>query len=230
VLAGKVPLTYKTTRISFYMSIRLLLASDYAMLRDAIRLLLGPADEIKVIGEAECLAEAPQKFRELQPDVLLLDEPGIAGSNCLRAVSLIVRNSPDARVVVLTNTDDVSYARSMLEAGACGYVLKHSSFSELIAAIRTAASEHTFVDPQLSDTLMANRPGGMRKRKGLPLTRREKDLLCHLARGYTNAQTASYLNLTIRTIETYRSRIYRRLHLHNRAELVRYVMAEGLLG
>lgn len=211
------------------MSIRLLIASDYAMVRDGIRLLLGPAREVDFIGEAEFLAEAPQKFRELRPDVVLLDEPAVAGSSGLRAVNHIVRSSPDARAVVLTHNDDVSYARSMLTVGACGYVLKHSSSTELIAAIRTAASGHRFIDPQLGLALATDQPGGKRKLNSPPLSEREVDVLRDLARGYTNAQTASHLNLTLRTIETYRARIYRKLHLHSRAELVRYAIAERLL-
>jgi DNA-binding NarL/FixJ family response regulator len=208
------------------MSIRLLLASDYTMVRDGIRLLLGPAREIKLVGEAEHLAEAPQKFRDLQPDVVLLDVPTVAGASGLRAVSHIVKGSRDARPVVLTNNDDVSYARSMLGVGARGYVLQHSSSAELIAAVRTAASGHRFIDPRLSDALVKHQFGGKRP----ALTQREADLLRDLARGYTNAQTASHLNLTLRTIETYRARIYRKLHLHNRAELVHYAIAHGLLG
>jgi len=201
------------------------------MVRDGIRLLLGPAGEIKLIGEAECLAEAPRKFRELQPDVVLLDEPAVAVSSGLRAVSHIMRCSPDARAVVLTNNDDVSYARSMLAAGVRGYVLKHSSSPELIAAVRTAASGHRFIDPQLSVALAVHQPASKRKSNPpSPLTQREVDVLRDLAQGYTNAQTASHLNLTLRTIETYRARIYRKLHLHNRAEVVQYAIAHGLLG
>jgi two-component system, NarL family, response regulator NreC len=211
------------------MSIRLLLVSDYAMLRDGIRLLLGRADEIKLIGEAESLAKAPQKFRELQPDVVLLDEPAVAGSSSLRAVSLIVQCSADARAVVLTSNDDVSYVRSILAVGARGYVLKHSSSPELIRAVRSAASGQEFIDPRLSEALVANQRGDKWKLSRLPLTEREVDIVRDLARGYTNAQIAGHLNLTRRTIETYRARIYRKLHLHNRAELVHYAAAHGLL-
>jgi len=212
------------------MSIRLLLASDYTMVREGINLLLGPAREIKLIGEAEFLADAPQKFHELRPDVVLLDVPSAAGSSGIRAVSLIVQRSPDARAVVLTNNDDVSYARSMLAVGARGYVLKHSSSPELIAAVRAAASGDKFIDSRMSDALVTSQTGGKRTPNRPPLTPREAEVLRDLARGYTNAQTASHLNLTLRTIETYRARIYRKLHLHNRAELVHYAIAHALMG
>jgi two-component system, NarL family, response regulator NreC len=210
------------------MSIRLLLASHYAMVREGIRLLLGPAREIKLVGEAD-LAEAPQKFSDLQPDVVLVDVPTVAGAIGLWAVSHIVKSSRDARAVVLTNNDDVSYVRSMLGVGVRGYVLQHSSSAELIAALRAAASGDRFIDQQLSDVLVKHHFDGKRKLNRPALTQREADLLRDLARGYTNAQTASHLNLTLRTIETYRARIYRKLHLHNRAELVHYAIAQGLL-
>jgi len=200
------------------------------MVRDGLRLLLEPAEEVKLIGEAEHLAEAPQKFRDLRPDVVLLDVPTVAGSSGLRAVSHIVKSSRDARAVVLTNNDDISYARSMLEVGVSGYVLQHSSSPELITAVRTAASGHKFIDQRLSDALANHHVGGKRKVNRPGLTQREVDVVRDLARGYTNAQTASHLNLTLRTIETYRSRIYRKLHLHNRAELVHYAVAHELLG
>jgi two-component system, NarL family, response regulator NreC len=211
------------------MPIRLLLASHYPIVREGIRLLLGAARDVNLIGEAEFLAEAPQKCRELQPDVVLLDEPAVAGSSGFRAVNHIVQSSQDSRIVVLTHNDDVAYARSMLAAGARGYVLKQSSSTQLIASVRTTALGHGFIDPQLSLALARHPPGGKRKLNPPLLSQRDLDVLSDLARGYTNRQTASHLNLTLRTVETYRARIYRKLHVRNRAELVDYAIAEGLL-
>jgi two-component system, NarL family, response regulator NreC len=211
------------------MSIRLLLASNYAMVREGIRLLLGPAREVKLVGQAECLAEAPEKFRDLKPDVVLLDVPVEGSSGGLRAVSHIVRSSPDARAVVLTSNDDVSYARSMLAVGARGYVVKHSPSSALITAVRTTAAGRKFIDPRVSSALAIHQPDHKLTLKRPALTQREIDVLGDLARGYTNSQTASHLHLTLRTVETYRARIYRKLHVRSRAELVSYAMVRSLL-
>ena len=211
------------------MSIRLLLVSNYAMVREGIRLLLGPAREVKLIGQAECLAEAPQKFRELEPDVVLLDVPREGSSGGLRAVSHIVRSSPDARAVVLTSNDDVSYARSMLAVGARGYVIKHSPSSALITAVRVTAAGRKFIDPRVSSALAMHHAEHKLTPRRPSLTQREIDVLGDLARGYTNSQTASHLHLTLRTVETYRARIYRKLHIRNRAELVDYAMARSLM-
>ncbi|HYA22541.1 MAG TPA: response regulator transcription factor [Terriglobales bacterium] len=210
------------------MFIKLLLASDYTMVREGLRLLLRPAREIKLVGEAEHLPETPKKFQELNPDVVLLDVPAFDRSTGLRTLGHIVQNSPDARAVVLTNNQDLSYARSMLAAGARGYVLKHSPSRELIQAVRTTARGKKFIDPRLGDALAAHARGEIGA-KPSRLTQREMEVVRDLARGHTNAQTALHLNLTVRTIETYRARILRKLHLHNRAELVHYAIAHGLL-
>jgi DNA-binding NarL/FixJ family response regulator len=213
----------------FSMSIRLLLASNYAMVREGIRLLLGPAREVKLVGQAECLADAPQRFRDLKPDVVLLDVPVEGSSGGLRAVSHIVRSSPDARAVVLTSNDDISYARSMLAVGARGYVVQHSPSSALIAAVRQTAAGRRFIDPRVSSALAIDQPDQRLTLKRPSLTQREIDVLGDLARGYTNSQTASHLHLTLRTVETYRARIYRKLHIRNRAELVSYAMVHSSL-
>lgn len=199
------------------------------MVREGICLLLGPARDVRLVGQAECLAEAPQKFRELKPDVVLLDVPVEGSSGGLRAVSHIVENSPDARAVVLTSNEDLSYARSILAAGARGYVVKHSPSSALIAAVRVAAAGRKFIDPRLSSALAIDHSDPKLSAKRPSLSQREIEVLGDLARGYTNLQTASHLNLTLRTVETYRARIYRKLHIRNRAELVSYAMVRSLL-
>jgi two-component system, NarL family, response regulator NreC len=211
------------------MSIRLLLAANYTMVREGIRLLLGPARDVRLVGQAECLADAPQKFQELKPDVVLLDVPVEGSSGGLRAVSHIVESSPDARAVVLTSNEDISYARSMLALGARGYVVKHSPSSALIAAVRTTAAGRRFIDPRLSSALAMPHADPKLTGKRPALSQREIEVLGDLARGYTNLQTASHLNLTLRTVETYRARIYRKLHVRNRAELVSYAMVRSLL-
>jgi two-component system, NarL family, response regulator NreC len=211
------------------MFIKLLLASDYAMVREGLRLLLRPAREIKLVGEAEHLPETSKKYQELNPDVVLLDVPASDRSAGLRTLGHIVQNSPDARAVVLTNNHDVSYARSMFAAGVRGYVLKQSPSRELITAVRTTAAGKRFIDPRFGDALTSTHARGEGDAKPSRLTQREVEVVRDLARGHTNAQTALHLNLTVRTIETYRARILRKLRLHNRAELVHYAIAHGLL-
>lgn len=210
------------------MSIKLLLASEYAMVREGIRLLLRPASEIECVGEVERLPDASKKYRDLNPDVALLDVPASNGPGGLRAVRSLVQSSPQARSLVVTNNQEVSYARSILAAGARGLVLKHSPSSDLIAAVRTTAAGQKFIDSRLRHAVTVDSDTKAIARQAR-LTEREIQILRQLAHGYTNSQTASHLHLTRRTIETYRARICRKLHIRDRAGLVQYALAQGLL-
>lgn len=210
------------------MSIKLLLASEYAMVREGIRLLLRPAAEIAFVGEAEHLPDAPQKFRDLNPDVVLLDVPAVHSSGGLRTVRRLIQSSPHARAVVLTTNQNVSYAQSILSAGARGYVLKQSLSPDLIAAVRTIAAGNKFIDSRIGAAVSAALDSEATTKQPR-LTEREIEVLRELAHGYTNSQTASHLKLKVRTIETYRACICRKLHTHGRAALVQYAIAQGLL-
>lgn len=210
------------------MSIKLLLASEYAMVREGFRLLLRPAAEIEFVGEVERLPDASKKYCELKPDVALLDVAANNGSVGLKAVRNLVQSSPKACSLVVTNNHEVSYARSILAAGARGLVLKHSPSSDLITAVRTTAAGRKFIDSRLRHALTME-PEVKTIPKQPRLTEREIQILRELANGYTNSQTASHLHLTLRTVETYRARICRKLHIRDRAGLVQYAIAEGLL-
>jgi two-component system, NarL family, response regulator NreC len=199
------------------------------MVRDGLRLLLRPAREIKLVAQAENLAEAPAKFRQVQPDVVLLDVAASASTGGLRVVEDLLQSSPDARAVIVTNNDNLSFARTMLKTGARGYVLMHSPSPALIAAIRVTAAGERFIDPGVRAALAEVHVEHKLPWKNVSLTQREGEVLLDLARGYTNAQTASHLKLTLRTVESYRARVYRKLHLSSRAELVKYAMAHSLL-
>jgi DNA-binding NarL/FixJ family response regulator len=108
-------------------------------------------------------------------------------------------------------------------------VVQHSPSSALITAVRMTAAGRKFIDPRVSGALAIDQQDHKLTPKRPALTQREIDVLGDLARGYTNSQTASHLRLTLRTVETYRARIYRKLHIRNRAELVNYAMARSLL-
>lgn len=150
------------------------------------------------------------------------------GSVGLKAVRNLVQSSPKACSLVVTNNHEVSYARSIFAAGARGLVLKHSPSSDLITAVRTTAAGRKFIDSRLRHALTME-PEVKTIPKPPRLTEREIQILRELANGYTNSQTASHLHLTLRTVETYRARICRKLHIRDRAGLVQYAIAEGLL-
>ena len=211
--------------------IRLLIADDHAVLRTGLRMLLEVQRDMAVAGEAGDGSEVVQKARELQPDVVLLDltMPGPHSGEVIRQV---LRASPRTRVLVLTMHDDPAYLASALEAGAAGYVVKKVADSELLTAIRSVHAGRRFVDlTQSLDTPSRAGPGGARERGGRPknLSRREREVLRLLAQGHSNQQIATQIKVSVKTVETHRTRLSEKLGLKGRAELYRFAVESGIL-
>lgn len=211
--------------------IRVLLADDHAVLRAGLKLLLEAQPDIQVVGEAASGEEAVHCAAELNPDVVLLDlaMPGCGGLACLPRLR---EACPGARVLVLTMHDDEGYLRQVLKAGGAGYVLKRAADTELIYAIRTVAKGDMYVYPSLTRVLVE----GLVKEqpledeaRGETLSRREIEVLRLIALGYTNHQIAEKLVLSVKTVETHKSRIMDKLGMRRRSELVRYAISRGLI-
>ena len=203
--------------------IRLLIADDHAVLRTGLRMLLDVQRDMAVAGEASDGVEVVQKARELQPDVVLLDltMPGPHSGEVIRQV---LRASPRTRVLVLTMHDDPAYLASALAAGAAGYVVKKVADSELLTAIRSVHAGRTFVDlTQSLDTPSRAGPGPKN------LSRREREVLRLLAQGHSNQQIATQIKVSVKTVETHRTRLSEKLGLKGRAELYRFAVESGLL-
>ena len=207
--------------------IQLLISSDYAMTRDGMRALLMRSDDIEIVGESQSVADTVAHFEALRPDVAVV-EVSSPGSKALRSVAAILSVDERSRVVILTNIDDPSYVRAMLAVGAFGYVLKQSPTEQLILGIHKAAENHRFIDPLLSDGI-AELFGKKQPLQTPRLSNREEEVLKGIARGLSSRQLAIRLRLSTKTVETYRSRLYHKLQLHNRAELVNYAIALGIL-
>jgi two-component system response regulator NreC len=207
----------------------MVLASDYTITREGLRSLFQQAPEVAIVGESESVIAAPQKVRELGPDVVLLEISVPGRSPGLRAVAEIADGSPKAGVIVLTNNTDLPYARSMLANGVSGYLLKNTNTSQLFTAVRNVRSGGRFIDPALGTDLMWHAVETKRRTARPILSRRELEVLRALVRGLTNNQAADLLKLSVKTIETYRSRIYRKLHVRSRAEIVEYASTHRLV-
>jgi len=213
--------------------IRVLIVDDHAVLRAGLRMLIGGQPDMEVVGEAADGEDAVQRAPELRPDVVLMDitMPGIGG---IRAIEQIRRVCPESRVLVLTMHDVPAYLRSVLAAGASGYVVKRAADSELISAIRGVHRGRTVLDPALATRVVQ---GGLRRRSAAAqapgpasvLSQREREVLELVAQGFTNQQIADRLGLSVKTVETYRSRLVEKLGLRSRADLVRYALDSGLL-
>jgi DNA-binding NarL/FixJ family response regulator len=204
---------------------RVLVADDHAVLRAGLRLLLNAQPDLEVVGEAADTREAFTKVREARPDVLTLDLT-MPGGGSIKLIERLRQECPDTRVVVLTMHDDPAYLRAVLAAGAFGYVVKTAADAELLTAIRTVARGRIFADLQLSENKLPIGPAAGEA----GLSQREREVLALLAQGHTNQEIADRLYLSVKTIETYRSRITEKLGLRTRAELVRYALGVGLLG
>ncbi len=210
--------------------IRLLIFSKYPIVRSGLRHLLSSGQEIEVVGEAESLQKVEQTIQRLRPDVVLLETP--EGSEPrISELTEKARHSRKPAFVVLTNQSNIHLVRTMLKAGVTGYVLKQSTEAELLSALRSAARGLKFLDPGLVDIVALEVPGWARRRTdgGHVLSKREFEVLTHLVQGETGPDIAQDLHVSVKTVETYRSRIYEKLDLHSRADLVRYATSIGLV-
>src|SRR5579859_7946938 len=210
--------------------IKVLLADDHAVLRAGLRMLLTAQSDIHVIGEAADGAEAVRRALELQPDVVVLDltMPGPASGDVIRAV---LQACPATRVLVLTMHDDAAYVRSALAAGAVGYLVKRAADSELLSAIRAVHAGRTFVDLTHTSDGGDAEPMANIGQWATPkdLSRREREVLRLLAQGNSNQQIAEAIDISVKTVETYRMRLSEKLGLKGRAELYRFAAESGIL-
>jgi two-component system, NarL family, response regulator NreC len=211
--------------------IRLLIASEHPIARTALGKLLNAIPDFEVLGEVD-LSRIVKAARELSPEVFLVEltEAGLAG---LHAVAALMRAAPAAAVAVLSPNENPTYLRSMLAMGIKGYVVRSATNAELYEAIRTVHRGRRYIDPRLSDSiadmLIGSKTGGIRKPQVKRLSAREAQVLRAIAQGLTAKGIAVKLGVSERTIQTYRERIYEKLELRTRADLVHYAIAHGML-
>jgi two-component system response regulator NreC len=209
-------------------AIRVVVVDDHAVVRSGIKLLLDSHEDIEVVAEAGNAKDAIFRVREQTPDVILLDlvMPGEGG---IEVLPKLLKEAPDAKVLVLSMEDDPSYVREAFAAGASGYVLKEAADEEVVAAIRDIASGGSYVHPTLGARMVAADAADRAAAEADPLSDREREILRLLALGHTNQEIAKMLFISVRTAETHRAHIMQKLRLSTRAELVRHALAQGLL-
>ena len=208
--------------------IRIVIADDHAVVRSGLRMLLGAEDDLEVVGEAGTVREAVFEVRAQQPDVVLLDVvmPGESG---IEAIPKLLREVAALKVLVLSMQDDPHYVREAFAAGASGYVLKEAADAAVVEAIRQVAAGGSYVHPVLGARMVAADAAAQAAAEADPLSDREREVLKLLALGHTNQEIAKQLYISVRTAETHRAHIMRKLGLETRAELVRYAIDHGQL-
>jgi DNA-binding NarL/FixJ family response regulator len=210
--------------------LRVLLADDHAVVREGLKALVNAQPDMEVIGEAADGAEALAQARALRPDVLVIDVsmPEMTGAQATEALKA---EHPEVKVLALSVHQDKSYLRSLLEAGASGYILKRAAAHELVHAIRTVASGGTYLDP-----LLAGRVIGSFVRTGRPalpdqpevaLSDREEQVLRLIAQGFSNKEIAARLDVSIKSVESYKARAVQKLGFSSRADIINYAMQKG---
>jgi len=205
--------------------IRVLLVDDHAVFRSALRLRLEQEDGITPVGEAGTAEQAIGRAHVLKPDVVLIDLllPRKSG---YQAIPEILSASPESRIIVVSSQTGPTPVRQSISAGGHGYVPKRASDTELIEAIRRVAAGERYVDPDLGAQLVV--ADGVPELD--PLSGRERDVLHLLALGHTNQEIGKKLFISVRTVDTHRAHIMRKLRLDTRAELVLFALANGLIG
>lgn len=215
--------------------ITVLLVDDHAMVRKGLRMTLEAQPDLAVVGEASTVHEAIDIAARVHPQIITLDlsMPGPSG---VASVERLRAAAPKARIIVVTMHDDPAYVRSAIAMGAAGYVNKSAADTELISAVRAVARGRTFIDvgdaATLETILSPGGPGKQTAYKPVPLdtlSEREREVLRQVARGYTNQQIADEIGLSVKTVESYRARLMKKLGFKARADLVRLAIELGLL-
>jgi len=205
--------------------ITVLIVDDHELLRAGLRSRLEHESGIAVVGEADSAERAVEMARRLQPDLILLDllMPRKGGHE---AIPELARVAPHAKILVVSSQAAPSWVRRALTAGAVGYLPKRASDHELMSAIRLVAGGGGYVEPSLGARLVNDdSPPALE-----PLSERERDVVQLLALGYTNHEIGKKLFISVRTVDTHRAQIMRKLELESRAELVMFALANGIIG
>ncbi|MDT4983762.1 MAG: hypothetical protein QOF95_1252 [Pseudonocardiales bacterium] len=205
--------------------IRVLLVDDHALLRSSLRVLLDREDDITTIGEAGTAEQALAKTRALQPHVVLLDLI-LPWKDGYAAIPELLIASPSTKVLVVSSQTQPTSVRRAIAAGARGFVPKRASDTELIEAIRRVVAGEQYVEPNLGAQLVVDDSSP----ELIALSERERDVLHLLALGYTNQEIGKRLYVSVRTVDSHRASIMRKLRLETRAELVLCALANGLIG
>ncbi len=212
--------------------IRIVIAEDHTILREGLRALISSNPNFEVVGEAEDGREAIHCVEKLKPD-LILSDLSMPRMNGMEAIREIKKRSPDTKVIVLTVHKTEEYILATLKAGAEGYILKDSTHSELMLALKNVLSGKHYISPGISEKVIEGYLDGRKTLKTRTswetLTQREREILKLIAEGYRNKEIADYLCISVKTVEKHRANLMDKLDLHSVSALTTYAMEKGLV-
>ena len=208
--------------------LRVGLADDHPIVLAGIKALLSATPEIDIVGDAATGLTALDMIQDTQPDVAVIDisMPGLGGIELARRIA---QDCPAVRLLALTVHEDQPYLQQMLDAGARGYLLKRSAADELVRAIRAVAAGGVFLDPAIAGKALASPAEPSIATTSANLSPREEDVLRHTAQGMSNKEIAARLEISTKTVETYKARALEKLALRTRSDIVRYGAGRGWL-
>jgi two-component system, NarL family, nitrate/nitrite response regulator NarL len=211
--------------------IRLLLVDDHPIVLDGIKSHLCAQPDFEVVGDATNGQDALRKAKLALPDVVLMDI-SMPHMNGIEAMMNLRKQVPNAKVLILTMHDSKEYIAQVVRSGARGYLLKDSAPAELVGAIKAVHAGEVYFSPSVSKVLIEEMTDGNKRSLDAPvpppLTDREREVLSLIAEGLLNKQIADRLGIGVRTIETHRERIMRKLDIHTVAGLTKYAIARGM--
>lgn len=213
------------------MAVRVLIADDHQMVREGLKLLLENKNGFTVVGEADCGCSAVQLAREISPDVILMDLT-MPEMNGIEATRIIAKESFSVRILALSMHADRRHIEDALAAGARGFLLKDCAFEELSDAIHHVVEGRYYLSPYVTDIVVK---GYLTKRGRINesplncLTPREREVLQLIAEGHNTKEVAFALNVSVKTVETQRSHIMRKLKVASVADLTKHALRDGLI-
>jgi DNA-binding NarL/FixJ family response regulator len=208
------------------------IAEDHTILREGIRSLLATSPDLEITGEAADGREATERVEQLKPDLLITDlsMPRMSGVEAVRAVKKL---SPSTKILVLTVHKTDEYILATLQAGVDGYLLKDSTYAELLMAVKHVLAGRHYISPGISDKVLKGYLDGKREVKEKSawdtLTAREREVLKLIAEGYKNKDIAQDLCISVKTVEKHRSNLMEKLDLHNVPALTAFAIRKGLV-
>jgi len=209
--------------------IRLVIADDHELIREGIKKIVRHSADLKIVGEAADLKQALALIAQVRPDVVVLDI-SLPDSDGLDGLAELRRHFPTLRVVMLSMHPEERYALPALRAGALGYVSKAGGAADLVEAVRRAAQGGAYLGPRVSELLAREAISPAPRPAHHSLTAREGEIVALIGAGLQIKQVAAELGISISSVNTYRSRIFRKMGLSSNAALIRYALQHGLAG